>query len=239
MMNTTEDWYGDILKGEGQFDENGLKTGYWRFFDEKHTYHVDGFYLQGKMHGEWSVYKLPDHTLQTSTFFRFGVQYGSFRMYFKTGNLNLKGRYKNNQPHGIWTEYTVTNKLHRVQHLDNGVNHGDFIIYLNGKKVWTNKYYKGTPLGEHRYYRFSEMVAHGCYTDGMKSGIWKYFYESGELAATGNYDENNMNGLWKFFNRKQELVGEALFDHGEVMTQFGNICVNEDELLDFCEIRYI
>jgi antitoxin component YwqK of YwqJK toxin-antitoxin module len=83
------------------------------------------------------------------------------------------------------------------------------------------------------------MVAHGCYTDGMKSGIWKYFYESGELAATGNYNENNMNGLWKFFNREQELVGEALFDHGEVMTQFGNICVNEDELLDFCEIRYI
>ncbi len=238
-MNSSENWFGIVIHGEGQFDENGVKTGHWLFYDEKRSYYVQGFYLEGKMHGEWREYKVEDNTLQTSTFFRFGHKHGSHRIYFKTGKLNIKGRYRNNNPHGIWTEYTVNSKPYRVQNLDNGLNHGDFIFYVNGEKVWANKYYKGIPMGEHRYYRFDVMVTHGCYTDGMKSGAWNYFYESGELGATGNFEENKMHGLWKFFNREQKLIGEAIFDQDTVRTEFGEICKNEDELLDFCEIRYI
>ena len=50
---------------------------------------------------------------------------------------------------------------------------------------------------------------------------------------------NSLHGLWKFFNREQKLIGEAIFDEGTVRTEWGEICKNEDELLDFCEIRYI
>lgn len=238
-MDPTEKWYGSLIHGEGQFNENGFKIGHWLFFDEKRKFYVQGFYLKGQKHGEWREYSFKDNALEFSTFYRHGLKHGSHRIYFKNGKLNIKGRYRNDRPHGIWTEYTSDNKLYRTEQFENGLNHGGFDIYLNGIKVWTNYYVMGKPIKEHRTYRFDDMVIQGYYQDGLKTGVWNYFYESGELGATGNLDENNMHGLWKFFNREQELIGEAIFDEGTVRTEWGEICKNEDELLDFCEIRYI
>jgi len=69
--------------------------------------------------------------------------------FYKNGNMEYSGEYKNGTEHGTWKYYYENGKIKAEEHWNNGTEHGTFkeyhtdgqlareIIYKNGKKIKT------------------------------------------------------------------------------------------------------
>ena len=49
---------------------------------------------------------------------------------------------------------------------------------------------------------------YGAYEEGLKNGLWQYFYDNGQLKKEINYKNNLKEGFFKFWNSKSVLVAE-------------------------------
>jgi len=73
---------------------------------------------------------------------------------------------------------------------------------LNG---WTQHFY---PDGQNP-------ESEGNYTDGLRAGYWKFFYENGQVSRDGNYTEGMTNGFFNVYFESGNIREAGHYDQCE------------------------
>ncbi len=166
-----------------------------------------------------------------------GYGNGSYKKYWKDGNLNLKGTYKDGSKEGVWTSYSRSSGKQEVSQTETFKNNqlnGLAVYYMEGSLVKE----KGNYLNDKRdgeweilqsydSYGFSEEIKKGAkYIKGTfhyKEGVIVYpdgerkviFYPSGEVHSIENYLDGKRVGDQIWYNPDGTIKFQQHFDTAE------------------------
>lgn len=179
------DTEGNVIKGyvfsnglmlaEGITDMEGRRQGKWKEFYPTGELKLEGTYKNSNRTGKWKFY-LPDKTVEVE------------------GAYNNKG-----QQDGEWRWYYANGQLMREAQYDAGTLDGEFVEYdEEGIEVTKGNFVEGSEEG-HWMYRRNKAIEEGDYYDGMRTGIWKSWYEEGVICSEIEYDQDLMNGKYTIY----------------------------------------
>lgn len=195
-----------VLLAEGITDMAGHRQGKWTEFYESGEVKSEGTYKNSNRVGKWKFY-FPNKTIEVS------------------GSYDSKGRQD-----GEWQWFYANGQLMREANYDAGTLEGEFVEYdENGEEVSKGNFVEGTEEG-HWFYKRNQSIEEGDYTDGMRTGLWKTWYEPGVIAAEIEYDQDLMNGKYtiyydnhvikrtgKCINGERDGIWYEYYDTGELV----------------------
>lgn len=175
-----------LLKGEGMYDVNGLRTGEWKLYDPFYEYfYAVGSYEKGLKTGKW-------------TFF------------YPGNNVEMEGYYEQEKPEKEWIWYYPDGKIRREEVYFLGKREGRYVEYdIEGSVIIKGEYFDGDRTGEW-YINVGDIIEKGKYVNGEKDGEWKHYYNYNErLRFIGSFKNGEPDGLHKWFypNGNVELYG--------------------------------
>ena len=89
-----------------QYNEHGLKEGYWEDYYVNGNLMYKGNYNNGKSVGYWEEYYVNGNgNLWCKGVYINGLKDGYWEEYYFNGKLSRKGYFVNNKLHGYWEEY--------------------------------------------------------------------------------------------------------------------------------------
>jgi antitoxin component YwqK of YwqJK toxin-antitoxin module len=132
-----------------------------------------------------------DSYSQTDTVFnqsdKNGLKQGYWKKSYPNGQLMYKGFFKDGKPLGEMRRYYESGDLKALMQYKE-----------NDNRVFAKIFYDT-----------GELASEGFYIGGKKDSIWKYFsYYTNTLTATENYTNGIKNGLEKHFYENQQLSEE-------------------------------
>ncbi|MEL1242958.1 hypothetical protein AAEO56_01680 [Flavobacterium sp. DGU11] len=136
---------------------------YTTFFDEKGNKVSEGREVNRLNEGEWKFYHPASKALMSTERYVKGKLTGIRKVFFPNGNINEETTFVNGIKDGIYKKYTETGILLEDAKYKNDQYHGP-ATYRNGQ---------------------GEIVATGQFTNGKKTGIWK-FYEKNKVVKEEN-----------------------------------------------------
>lgn len=164
-----------VLLSEGITDMAGLRQGKWKEFYAGGELKSEGVYKNSLRTGKWKFY-FPDKSVEV------------------VGSYDAKGRQD-----GEWQWFYANGQLMREANYDAGTLDGAFVEYdENGEEVSKGEFVEGTEEG-HWFYRRNSAVEEGDYTDGMRTGVWRSWYQPGVISAKIEYDQDLMNGEYTIY----------------------------------------
>lgn len=161
--------------------------------------------------------------LQDTLMYCFPLMNGlwTFFYYYDPGELMVRGHFINGLKEGYWEQYTDEGLLMSKGEYKKGKRDGNWFIvneygmsseeghYKNGKRDGKWEFY-GAGYADKDY-----LYCSGTYTDGIQTGIWKYYYENGKLESSGKFNKYKMSvGEWKYYNEDGSL--KEIKDWGNV-----------------------
>ena len=179
------------IKESGFLDENGEKTGEWKYYDA--TVGVGslseiGSFLNGKKTGEW-------------------------KRFYGNGQLREIGSYEKNNPIREWETYHKDGRLKGSIIFANGLPK-EVNEYYEDESIKSQIQYeeedKQITRNIKNFYKNGQVESVG-YDDGYyKIGEWKTYYKNGQLKGFGSYSSNEIAtgrkvGEWKTYNEDGQL----------------------------------
>ncbi len=165
-----------------------------------------------------------------------GVQFcekkvGNWIFYFPNGNIMEEGSYdaQTGKRTGLWKEYYTTGKL-RAQGNRDHTKTGRWTFFDPSGKMIGQYDFKGNDFMANYCVEFKDekKIAEGpctakmikydpekdtlIFSDGMKQGKWKGFYQNGTLAWEGELIMNKRQGPWKIYDETGKLIGEGNYN---------------------------
>lgn len=194
-------------------DENGKNI----LYDKNNQKKGEGYFDNGKQHGEWIFYNVLDGSpIKTVKNYKNGVLEGEIYEYYDIDKKPkiVEGRCSNGKRDGMWYFYGLkTGKVHKSLEYKDGELNGRGVYYnvVTGIKVSEGEYENGKREGEWRFYTYSKGKLHAIelYKDGLMEGAASYYdtttgcteLECGK-EADGQYIKNLRSGVWTFYNSK-------------------------------------
>ncbi len=177
------------VMSEGIIDETGSKEGDWKDYYDSGELKAVGTYRDNLQTGRWSFYYKDGKKEQEGSYLR-GLYDGLWTWYYENGNVWREESYFNGKEDGVATEY---------DELGNIITKGE---YINGEKEgpW--------------YYKVNDHTEEGSYQTGLRSGIWKYYYEDGVLQFEGNFEQGLAEGKHKYYYPNGILKEERFYVRG-------------------------
>jgi antitoxin component YwqK of YwqJK toxin-antitoxin module len=103
----------------------------------------------------------------------------------------------------------------------NGVIHGQFKHYENGKLRATCDYKNGIKNGVHMIYdNNNNMVSFTTYKHNMKDGLYQKSYSNGIIEYVGEYKNDLRYGQWVRFYENGTICGEIMYSFGKIVGQY-------------------
>jgi antitoxin component YwqK of YwqJK toxin-antitoxin module len=178
-----------ILLGEGIIDEEGKKTGNWKYYYVSGEIKSKGAYLNNQRSGKWTFY-------------------------YKNNKILQQGEYKNDLPEGHWIWYYPENIIWREEEYLAGKEDGHTVEYdLNSQVITEGDFVEGEREGKW-IYKVGDHREEGSYITGLRDGVWKYYYDNGNLEFQGNYIQGNPDGKHLYYYDTGELKEEDYYVMG-------------------------
>jgi antitoxin component YwqK of YwqJK toxin-antitoxin module len=179
---------GDILS-EGIINEEGSKEGEWKDYYPTGEVRGSGVYKNNQQSGKWSFFYRNGKKEQEGTYLR-GLYDGKWTWYYDNGNIWREESYFNGREDGESVEYDIQGNI---------ITKGE---YINGEKEgpW--------------FYKVNDHTEEGKYQTGLKSGIWKYYYDDGVLQFEGEFSQDLPEGKHKFYDPNGVLREERYYIRG-------------------------
>lgn len=136
---------------------------YTTFFDEKGNKISEGREVNKMHEGEWKFYHPDSKSVMSTEKYAQGKLTGVRKVFFPNGNINEETTFVNGIKEGPYKKYTEKGILLEDARYKNDQFHGP-VTYKNGQ---------------------GEIVTTGQFTNGKKTGIWKFF-EKGKLVKEKN-----------------------------------------------------
>ncbi|MBP5369646.1 MAG: hypothetical protein J6Z01_14470 [Bacteroidales bacterium] len=222
---------GTLLNGE----KNGLITEYDEYGDKE----SEIYYKNGKRDGKATGYNSEGRVSKT-LYYTNDEPNGAYNEYYydNNGEMNIQyfGKYANGNQEGRWetkalidgTWITIT-----YQTYYNGILNGaakiwtpgcDSIVYCNYNNGKLDGKYQekvglfgsGNLFNEENLY----ILTDGYYSNGKKSGYWKYNTILMQPLAEGKYEDDDKEGVWKYYYINCHLDRIANYHWGKLHGKF-------------------
>ncbi|WP_339879175.1 hypothetical protein [uncultured Algoriphagus sp.] len=218
---------GEIYQ-KGRF-EKGEKRGVWKTWDE------EGQLLEEVNHisendVEWITYR--------STADKPSVQNGNgdFISFYPNGKISVSGSVKNKKMDGDWKFFDENGKhISTIQYKENTektltvrdkdgaviVNNGNgrFVSYYeSGNMQEEGEYSNGLKQGEWKTYFDAEenpILGIVNFKDGLMNGKYLAYFPDGKEQLKGDFQNGFRNGLWTWFTMEGEIESEVRFADGK------------------------
>jgi len=188
-------------------DEQGQKQGLWMDFFKNRKIKEEGPYVNGLKNGYWKFYQANGNLKRVEKWVM-GVLQENAQETAKitvkreidprTGKLAFKGSYRNDKPEGVHRKYNNEGEVVESKIYDDGILLFEGIVDNAGKRQGPWK----------EYYKTGELKAEGRYEDNLKIGNWKYYYRDGNLEQTGDYRRGMPEGIWTWYYPNQQVWRE-------------------------------
>ena len=126
-----------------------------------------------------------------------GVASGIYQELTPLGKVVVEGRYRNDQQHGTWKEWTAS----RVPTSERTYEHGrlDGVVrkYVDGKLAMEATYIDGKVVGPYAEFRDGKPAITGHYDADRKHGTWTTTNAEGVVVLTSTYDHGVLEGPWR------------------------------------------
>lgn len=192
----------DKMKLEATYKDDNL-DGAYVLFNDKDKIQTKGLYRSGKKTGIWSYYK-SDGKIEREKSYLNGELEGISKIYNDTGFVSVSYEYRQGDLKGV-TKYidNVENEefiKHKILSKTNSYYISEITIDdRDTTKVETqrikndmpyNWYSLGVKHGPYKIYVKNELYIDGTFYEGLKAGVWKYYYpnQSVHIEINYNYD---------------------------------------------------
>ena len=175
------------LIGEGIFTDSGEKEGIWK------EYYSDG---KLKAFGDYKN----------------NLKNGLWKFYYKNSQLEEIGKYIAGKPDSVWNWYYDNGKILRTENFYNGLPDGMLTEFdKNGNIITQGEFIEGKKEG-HWIYNIGLNKTEGEYSDDMRTGLWKSYFDDGSVQFEGRFVDDNPNGEHKWYwpNGKIKMQGKYI-----------------------------
>ena len=203
---------------------NHLKEGdYVRYHRNGKEMEV-GHYIKGKRSGVFTHY-FDSGSISKIITYKSGVIDGSVKSYFENGNLSIEQVYENGTPalDSVTKHYYQNSQLMTSQKMLS--RYESEVLYfdnsgseINKSKTLITLYHPNGRVREEIHFKDTNVSGHKLLTSGVKSGIFKSFYETGTMDVVCHFLNGKLDGDYfkKFDNGKDEAKG--LYKDGTIVS---------------------
>ncbi len=208
---------GELL-GEGLFDEKGLRTGFWKLYDQYYSYFFgEGNYLNGQKDGKWIFY-YPDGKTELEGFYSEGKPDREWLWLYQSGSKKREEVYLNGKREGLYAEYdSASNVILQGEYFDDA-RVGEW-VYQVGDITEKGAYELDEKTGEwkHFYNETNRLRFIGEFKDGDAEGTHKWFFPDGKVELIGTYRVGKKNKDWKRYNPDGSLYMTFTYRNDELI----------------------
>ena len=178
-----------VKMSEGLLDSTYRKTGIWQEYYLSGIKKAEGAYANDLKTSKWSYFS-------------------------ENGKLEQKGKFKSGKANGTWVWYFETGEILREEEFYKGKEEGESIEYnKSGNVIVKGSYTEGNREGKWLI-NTGDHTEKGRYSEGMKTSVWKHFYDNGTLRYEGKYVNDEPNGKHKYYYPNGRLWKEQFYRTG-------------------------
>lgn len=182
--------------------------------------------------------------LESSIEYINGKKNGIAEIYSKNGFIIVKGSFRGDERHGLWTFYYENSTvLQAVEFYESGLLQGKQSYYYSNGKLQRLVAYRNNLLhGEQLYYYPNgkiQCISH--FENGERIGSWKWYDINGRLEVEVKYSNSRRgtatiydndgsisskgpvingykSGIWKFFDDSSKLLYTMKYEKGSLLS---------------------
>ena len=165
---------------------------------------------------------------------------GDWTIYYPSGNVKARGRFKDSKKYGEWTHYFFSGKIKAKENYQNDKQVGKQLYYsiqglpiydqfyqddkkegvqtdyfINGNIYSVTDYKAGKINGEYKeYYPGGQLKGIAQYANNIFSGPYTNYFENGQIKSSGNYQNGSLDGAYKEFYETGQLLSEGIYKNG-------------------------
>lgn len=126
-----------------------------------------------------------------------GVASGIYQELTPLGKTVVEGRYRNDQKHGVWKQWTTARVPTSERTYATGRLDGTVKKYVDGKLAMEATYADGKVTGPYAEYRDGKPALAGQYASDLKHGTWTTTNPDGVVVLTATYERGVLDGAWR------------------------------------------
>lgn len=229
----------NALESRGTYDQNGSRTGEWKFYDSKgqlvqitQYYPKDSivkyqnYFSNGSLSDEGTLKNGEDDGKYTAYYvgggkkfevsFEKGKKSGKAFEYFEDGIVDSEAFYKDGMLNGVLKNYHLNGRLLSERTIINDEEDGMYRSYhLNGKPNVVGKMAKNMSEGEWLYYYDNGQISSKVFFENnIKQGAFLTFHPNGVKASEGNYTKGEPTGIHKYYDEDGKISSEESYENG-------------------------
>ena len=226
-----------------RFKENGDTTGFWMWFYPDTEVQKEGSYRNGLRHGYFKYYDEKGNLKKTEKYIDGVLQPNApetakmrvRRTTYADGSIKTIGGYRNGTKDGVHRNYDEDGNVVSSLRYELGILLSEGILDAQGLEqgLWVYFYVTG------------EKKAEGSFKNGKKIDQWKYYHRNGKMEQTGRYQNDLPVGLWNWYYddgtlRREEDYFRGLVEGPSVeYDEQGNIVAQGEYIDGFKEDAWI
>lgn len=206
---------------KNQTDAKGLKQGYWEKTDDNKKVVYKGTFKDDKPQGLFYYYYKNSDSLHTKTEFKQNGQIAYVTMHhLKTGKIQAKGKYVNEEKDSTWNFYDETGALISTENYIKGKRNGPSKVFYDNGVVSEEKSYKnGKEDGPFKlFYDDKKLKAEGNYANGEYNGKCSWYFPNGVAAAQGYYVKGIKNAVWVYKTQDGKITDKEVWQNGKQLS---------------------
>ena len=189
-LTYTKFYYPDsVLSSEGWM-RDGKPDAYWKSYYPTGIIRTEGNRKDFLLDSLWKFYD-NEGKIRSEITYKENIRHGVNRIYTETAIEEYY--YQEDTIKGIahWFSYSG-HIIHTIPY-ENGVENGIAKSYDTlGNITGTIEYINGYPVKRERINRIDQ--------NGLKQGLWKYFWDNGNLQLEGFYQNDKKSGFFKYYD---------------------------------------
>ncbi len=257
----------NVLESRGIYDQNGSRTGEWKFYDAtglltqitqyypkdsiaKYQNYFpngnlseEGTFRSGEDDGKYTAYYVGGSKKYEVNFEK-GKKSGKSFEYFEDGIVSSEAFYKDGMLNGILKNYHPNGKLLSERTMVNDEEDGIYKSYfINGKPNVIGKIVKDISQGEWLYYHDNgQLSSKAIFKDDFKEGLYTTFHQNGIKASEGNYTKGEPTGTHKFYDEDGKVSSEETYENSLIKSykyfdKQGNVLADNARKGEVLEIK--
>ncbi len=215
------------LQSEGII-KNGKPDGYWKSYYPTGVIRSEGNRVNHLLDGNWIFYNSLGDTIN-KVHYILGNKNGYSYEYFvdrnkpeSLGKVKLRELIVQNKKEGEAIEFYENGKIKERIHYKNNKKEGYSIEYDKEGIIITLKVYrKGNLVDREKINRYDN--------NGLKTGVWKEYYESFRVKKESNYKNDLLDGYYKEYYQNGSLRITLLYREGKLVQEN----LQDEELVEY------
>ncbi len=211
------------IRACGTYDANDKPIGTWYYFFTNGAMRMMGNYNDENLEqGLWTWYNAYNGKKKNSVHYKNGVANGEAFVYYYSGELNQKRRFRDNELEDTIFNYYRSGDLFEKYAVSGGKKNGAFVDYHeNGQLDHSYSYVLGFAQGPYKKY-----YANGVLSDEFTlmndkiEGVRKEYYPNGAKRSELNYKEDRLDGVYKVWYSNGNLEIERNYKNGNQVGKF-------------------